>query len=198
MYRYGGVITTMNKYFALALLTACLVLPVIARADVFNFSYINTGSPTTVVVTGLITADPTATPGLWAITGLSGTRHDLVAATTQPITLVVSNPNFNVDNEVWIPPNPTYFNPTTNNGFIFSTPDGNLFDPYLWATAIGGDNNYYESQVIGGVQGTYFNPGLEIGFSAESVGGTVPEPTSVLFMGTVLLGLAGAMKRKWA
>src|ERR1035438_6152774 len=73
IYRDGGVITTMNKYLALVLLLACLMLPISAWADVFTFAYNN--SINSINANGLITASATATPGIWSITDVTRQRN---------------------------------------------------------------------------------------------------------------------------
>jgi hypothetical protein len=151
------------------------MLPVIAQADVFSFNYNGAG----VNASGLITADKTVTPGEWLITGITGYRNG------DPITFIpIPDPGqFLVDNLLFVPPDPGYFDGTDHSGFVIQTADG-LFDPY-YINATG----HFESQIPGN-----FNPGVPITFTASAV----PEPTSILFLGTVVLGLAGALKRKWA
>jgi hypothetical protein len=176
----------------LALLAVCLILPVLAQADVtFDWSYTNsTPPPGTILAAGEFTATADVIPGLWDITSLTGTRNG------QIITWIPfpSSSDFLVDNKVWVPPNPQYFVPTENNGFVFSTPDGSQYNPYL--ISAGGD--YYESALVSGDKGVDYNPGRIIGFSATlhvPDGGVPDGGMTLMLLGGVLVGLE-TLRRK--
>jgi hypothetical protein len=182
----------MKHKSLLALLAVCLMLPVLAQADVtFDWSYINVSSPPCV---GCIVADGQFTAvadgsiaGLWDITSLTGTRNGITITWIQ-----TPNPTyFAVDNKVYVPPDPKYFQATGNNGFVFSTPDGSQYDPYLNTV----DGNYYESALVGGDTGSNFNPGRIIGFSATPHVGVPDGGMTLTLLGGVLVGLE-TLRRK--
>ena len=162
----------MNKDLAAVLLTVGLMLPCMAHADVFYFHYSGDG----VSAAGTITALSTPTVGEWSISDVTGSRNG------SSITFVPgSNASFNADDLLIFPKNPDYLSLSTCcSGFIIQTADGQ-FNPYQ------GGGQYFESQVPGN-----YNPGTPIDFTVSSV----PEPTSILLMGTLMLGIAGTLKRK--
>jgi hypothetical protein len=68
----------MKNTLALSSAAVALLLTSVASAAVFDFAYDITASgpfPTAVTASGTLTADPTATPGQFLVTAISGTRN---------------------------------------------------------------------------------------------------------------------------
>lgn len=85
----------------------------------------------------------------------------------------------------------------TNFASALSVPFTMDFYATLGGTVVDSAALIYDGQGTGNDPSGNWTQGSAKGLANENTS-PVPEPTSILFMGTVLLGLAGALKRKWA
>ncbi len=121
--------------------------------------------------------------GTWTITGINGLYNAI------PVTTVIptgTDPHFIYDNLYFYPANPTYWD---NAGLLFDVPSvGEVNLCYVGGAPCG--NAGYTAIVWDGT-GYTFNS-----VTSYSFGAPVPEPTSLLLMGSGLLTAAGVVRRK--
>ncbi len=181
----------MNKLsLVLAMATAIALAPSAAKADSFNYTY--TGNDG-IVATGLLTGDLTA-PDTYTLT--SGTiwitgAPDCTTCGSSPVSLngggVLENVGvvLNVGGGTDLFGQDNLFFPDANpeldpNGLVFQLDSGSGVN--LWGNGV---DNY---AMFGG-SWTFWDSG-----SFES--SAAPEPSSLLLLGTGLLGLAGMARRR--
>jgi hypothetical protein len=186
------------KKFALALLalaTALAITPA-AMADTFYFDYTsNDGTTGAFSITALAA---TQVSGEWVATGGTGMFFGLGLPFGTTLTLT---PNPNAPNQATSPDGAFYFdnvllpgqNPLiTNGGLLFDITNGPDNGDYLNIFSNGAGPGTYEADIYsnGGYVSDFGN------FSLTDVPGETPEPSSLLLLGTGLLGLAIVVFRK--
>ena len=174
----------MRSYFSVILVTVCLMLPCVAQADTFAFQF--NASQSSSAASGILTALSNGDGTFTATAGL-GTYTNPVG-TDAAISLV---PNPVAPGGSLSPFGHFYYDDTLIPSGV---PDGLLDGDGLLFQLIGGTvelNIFY----VGG--GKYFaadsNRHDDIGTFTLTA---VPEPSTILLMGTILLGVVGALKRR--
>jgi hypothetical protein len=183
------------KKFALALLalaTALAITPA-AMADTFYFGYTSNDSTTGAFSITALAA--TQVSGEWVASGGTGTFFGLGLLPGTNLTLT---PNPNAPNQATSPDGAFYFdnvllpgqNPLiTNGGLLFEITNGPDNGDYLNIFSNGAGPGTYEADI-------YSNGGYVSDLGNFSLTGETPEPSSLLLLGTGLLGLAIVVFRK--
>ena len=123
--------------------------------------------------------------GTWSITGINGLYDGIAVNTIIPNGI---DPRFVYNNLYYYPPNPTYFD---NAGLLFSVPTvGEVNLCYTGSAPCG--NAGYTFIVWNANTGYTFNS-----VTQSSFGAPVPEPSSMLLLGSGLLAAAGAARRRF-
>lgn len=202
------------KKFTLALfaLAAALAISSVASAQSYDFTITGSG----VNASGVLTVAATATPGVYSITGISGTYSDSngTPVVDAAITGLYPDPTnaqilttsylFSLDNLLYPAGNsPTVcFWGTCNSGqsldvtgFVFDVAGGN--EVGIWGDAgTGFPGPYNVGRDIDGVYQDGGNNGVGVMFTANEV--AVPDGgTTLLLLGLAVAGLAG-IRRKFS
>ncbi len=172
-----------------ALLILCAAAGMIAgtaRADTFSFSF----SSNSYSGSGQFTADATGTAGEFLVTSIQGTMNE--GAGDVAIAALLPTGSFGANDNLFLFPSPG--NPFTVHGVTFGLANNdqvNLFDVALNLSTVA------IVRPIDEFNGTLF-PAESLDFVAtEAVPvAATPEPSSLMLLGTGVLGVVGARRKR--
>jgi hypothetical protein len=194
----------MKKFsVALLALAAALAISPAALADTYDFTISGSG----ITSSGILTVAATSTPGTYDITGITGTFADTNGGYSGSITGLYPDPSyseiittsylFSLDN-LFYPagsPNVCFWETCSTGsqidiaGIVFDVTGG--YEVGIWGNGTG--NPYGLNSDLDGVYQDNGNNGVNVSFDASAA---TPEPSSLLLLGTGLLGLAVVLFRK--
>ena len=175
----------MNKYFAVVLLAVCLMVPCVAQADGFTFQYTGTGGSSS--ASGELSATANGGGSFTAVSGgglYSGFGYvneaiTLYANPSAPGAAISPSGAIEYDNQLF--PSGGAAGLISYWGLLFTMADTSEVNIYQGGSTFDSYAGYLPG--VGSDTGTFTLT-------------AVPEPGSILLMGTLLLGVAGALKRK--
>jgi hypothetical protein len=173
----------MNKYFAVVLLAVCLMVPCIAQADGFTFQYTGGSSSASGELSATANGDGSFTAvsgsGLYSGFTFVDVPITLYANPIAPAEAISPSGAIGYDNQLF--PSGGAAGLISYWGLLFTMADTSEVNIYQGGSTFDSYAGYLPS--VGSDTGTFTLT-------------AVPEPGSILLMGTLLLGVAGALKRK--
>ena len=122
--------------------------------------------------------------GTWTITGINALYDGILTTTVIPTG---TDPNFIYDNLYYYPPSPVYWD---NAGLLFAVPTVGEVNLCWYVGGNCGSGPLYTFIVWDGSAYTYTS------VDSYSFGPPIPEPSTMLLMGSGMLAAAGALRRK--
>jgi hypothetical protein len=164
---------TFNRFHLFAITATLVASSFIARADTFNFSV--SGSSEGFSGSGILTTSDNGSGDL-LITGITGTG----------VTGLISPAGFNGNNNLLFPSN----QPTLDSqGFSFTAVNGpDQFDVNIFSNGTGYLAFFRDEDA--------FTDTVPVSFDLSPATSPVPEPSTLLLLGTGLLGLADTVRKK--
>ncbi|QHS51287.1 PEP-CTERM sorting domain-containing protein [Edaphobacter sp. 12200R-103] len=164
---------TLIRSCLLAVAAVCATSSLAAHADTFNFAV--SGSAGGFSGSGILETTPNGS-GQYLITGISATG----------VTGIIAPGGFNGNDNLLFPTNAQTLDP---NGFSFSAANGpDSFDVNVYNDGTGYFAFFRDED--------NFTDTLPITFDVTPAASPVPEPGTLLLLGTGILGVAGSLRRK--
>ena len=171
------------RFHRLLTAAAILAISVTAHADTFSFSLSGPSDNGS----GIITAAPTGTPGEFLITAITGTFDGSAIAALLPVGTFPSSLPPENDNLFFYPDTAGAFDESGVSFVTASALDVNIF--YGYFTSLSGLTTGPDYFVVEGTD----TVNDVTSFTATD---PTPEPSSILLVGSGLLGLTAAIRRR--